>query len=284
MRTRKPCAADRKASRAPSIRRSTSGHTTTPTSGDPSLATQFRDALHQHALAVHYQPIVAADATVLGAEALVRWPHPTRGTLGPNTILPLAEHTGLLIELDQWVLRTALREATHWPHPPHQPLPVTVNLSALTPGHPELIPTVNTALAEFGLDGTHLILEIVETALPTPLPQARHDMHHLAHYDIRCALDDFGAGYSTLTRLKNLPFSLIKLDRSLTTDLPHPNDTALIQATTTMASALDCTVIAEGIETQAQLDCLHPLGIPAYQGWLFAPALPTHKLHQLLAP
>ena len=239
----------------------------------------MRDALREDALVLHYQPIVAADQTLLAAEALLRWPHPKWGLLGPDTILACAQQADLEVVLDQWVLHTAAREAASWPATPHQAVSVSVNLSALTPGHPELTGTVDTALVESGLPGDQLILELVEHSLPTPLPQARQGMQHLGKAGIRWALDDFGTGHSNLARLKNLPFDVLKLDRSLTTNLNGPSDTALVQAATTMAGALDCAVIAEGIETQAQLDQLYKLGIPGYQGWLFAPALPAHELH-----
>lgn len=241
---------------------STRGHSNASSGDEPPLAEQLRDALRENALALHYQPIVAADHTLLAAEALLRWPHPTRGLLGPDTILACAHQSDLEVVLDQWVLHTAAREAASWPATPHQAVSLSVNLSALTPGHPELTGTVAAALAESGLPGDQLILELVEDSLPTPLPQARQGMQHLGNAGIRWALDDFGTGYSNLARLKNLPFDVLKLDRSLTTDLTRPTDTALVQAATTMAGALDCVVIAEGIETQAQLDQLYKLGIP----------------------
>lgn len=125
-------------------------------------------------------------------------------------------------------------------------MPVSVNLSALTPGHPDRTHTLTTALNASGLPSSQL----VEHSLPTPVPEAGHAMHDLAEVGVRWALDDFGTGFSNLTRLKRLPFNILKLDRTLTTDLIEPSDTALVQAATTMASALGCEVIAEGIETQ----------------------------------
>lgn len=274
------CAGPRadRAETAPRRGRSSARTSATADAEPPLLAPQLAHALREDALAVHYQPIVTADHALLAAEALVRWPHPTRGLLGADTVLACAAEAGLEVELDQWVLHTAARQAADWPATSLGAVPVSVNLSALTPGHPELATAVGSALAAAGLPSGRLVLELVEHGPPALLPGARQQMQDLARGGVRWALDDFGSGHSNLARLKGLPFDVVKLDRSLTTDLAGPRDTAVLHAATSAAGALDCAVVAEGIETRSQLDQLQALGIRGYQGWLFAPALPDHEL------
>ena len=247
------------------------------------LEGQLRHALAHDQLSLHYQPIVAGDGTTLGAEALLRWEHPTRGMLSPAVLLPVAEHGNLLGELDRWVLRTALEEAAHWSAPDHRPIDIAVNLSELPSSDPNLLDDIAGLITESGIDPHRVILELTETAVLNLHPWQQQAMTALSDTGVRFAIDDFGTGYSSLARLQDLPAQIIKLDRTF---LPETdNDTtacAITQAIVDLCRATGHRCLAEGVETPTQLHLLEPLGIAAYQGWLFSPALPAPDFRQTL--
>ncbi len=247
------------------------------------LENQLREALASDGLALHYQPVVNADGTIITAEALVRWPHPVHGLLGPDVFLPVAAHTGLLKQLDRWVLRTALREAATWPAPGGQDVTIAVNLAALTPGEADFADMLADIIAESGIDHRRVILELVETALIDLPARPAKAMRELAEQGVRFAVDDFGTGYSSLARLTELPVEIIKIDRQfvsgINTQFSH---LAVARAITDLSRALGRSVIAEGVETDAQFHTLSRLGVDGYQGWLFSRAVPPHDLHALL--
>ncbi len=251
-------------------------------SGDPEqdlLQGQLREALHDDGLSLHYQPIVTADGTTIACEALVRWPHPQRGLLGPNEFLPAAALGHLLRELDRWVLRTAVHEATTWP----AQIAVTVNLAGLLPGDPTFVEEITELLAATGLPGSRLILELVETSLIHLPLQSRHAMRALAEHGVRFAMDDFGSGHSSLARLQDLPVQILKLDRCFVSNIDiDPNSLAITQAILDMVRAMGQTCIAEGVETTSQLTVLRGLGLDGYQGWLFSRPMPPGDLHPIL--
>jgi diguanylate cyclase (GGDEF)-like protein/PAS domain S-box-containing protein len=246
---------------------------------------QLRAALHQDGLQLHYQPVVAADGAILAAEALVRWPHPDRGMLSPGAFLPVAERGGLLRELDHWVLRTALRDAARWRAPQgHPQVSISVNLTGLVPADPGFGDLIAEAMAETGLDWHRLILELVETELADPRTQTRRGMLGLTRRGARFAIDDFGTGHSSLARLKHLPAQLIKIDRQFVSGIDAaPEDRAMTRAMIDMTHALGRHCIAEGVETAGEFNVLSELGADAYQGWLFARAMPEHEFATLLA-
>lgn len=245
---------------------------------------QLRDAVHGNALQLHYQPIVAVDGTILAAEALVRWPHPDRGLLTPGAFLPVAEQGGLVRELDRWVLRTALHAAARWPTARGRPIDIAVNLSGLVPADPDFDAVVSEAVDTAGLDWSRLILELVETELADPRRQTRHGMLGVTRRRARFAIDDFGTGHSSLARFKHLPTDLVKIDRQFVAGLERDRaDRALTRSIIDMTHALDRRCIAEGVETAEQYQVLAELGVEAYQGWLFAPALPEAEFTTLLA-
>lgn len=253
-----------------------------------SLEEQLRSAIYHDELVLHYQPIVSPQGSTLSAEALVRWPHPSRGLLSPGQFLPVAEQGDLLRELDRWVLRTATCEAARWPATTTGPVSVTVNLAGLLPEDPHFVDEITEALAQSDLNPGRLVLELVETTLIN-LPHHAYDaVNTLADRGIRVAVDDFGTGYSSLARLKSLPADILKADRAfiahITTDPADPADLAVVHAITTLAHSLGKRCIAEGIETATQHHALRDLGIDAYQGWLFAHALPASEFRHYLAP
>ncbi|MHA6801493.1 putative bifunctional diguanylate cyclase/phosphodiesterase [Bounagaea algeriensis] len=247
------------------------------------LEDQLRHALAHEQLSLHYQAIVAGDGSTLGAEALLRWEHPTRGMLSPALLLPVAEHGNLLGELERWVLRTALDEAAHWPAPDHGPIDIAVNLSELPSSDPSLLDDIASLITESGIDPHRVILEITETAVLNLHPWQLRAMTALSETGVRFAIDDFGTGYSSLARLQDLPAQIIKLDRSFIPDTD--NDTtacAITRAIVDLCRATGHRCLAEGVETTAQLRLLEPLGIAAYQGWLFSHALPAPEFRRTL--
>jgi diguanylate cyclase (GGDEF)-like protein/PAS domain S-box-containing protein len=245
------------------------------------LESQLREALAHDELQLNYQPVVNRDGVILSAEALIRWPHPERGMLSPDVFLPVAEQGGLMGELNRWVLRTALREASDWVSWDGRPVSVAVNLS--DPGESGFAAMVANAVAESGLPWERLVVELLETAL-VDLPSAtREAMTELVERGARFAVDDFGTGYSSLARLKELPAQIVKMDRQFVSGVGDDrSDLAVVRAVVEMAHAMGLACVAEGVETAAQFQVLRDLGVDAYQGWLFSRALPAPDLRALL--
>ncbi|QFZ23159.1 sensor domain-containing protein [Saccharothrix syringae] len=248
------------------------------------LEGQLRDALAHDGLALHFQPVVGVDGSVLTAEALVRWPHPDRGLLPPDIFLPVAEQGDLLRELDRWVLRTALKEAAGWPSPGGQPVSVAVNLAGLVPGDPEFVDIVANAIAEADISWDRVVLELVETSLVDLPSRVRQSMDELVGRGIRFAVDDFGTGYSSLARLKDLPAQIIKVDRRFVSGVGNDfSDSAVANAVVDMARAMGRQCVAEGVETATQFHVLRGMGVDAYQGWLFSRPVPPKEFRAVLA-
>jgi diguanylate cyclase (GGDEF)-like protein/PAS domain S-box-containing protein len=247
------------------------------------LEDELREAIAADRLVLHYQPVVDSDGAVRSAEALIRWPHPERGLLLPGDFIPVAERGGLLRELDRWVLRTAAREAAHWPAHNRRPVGVAVNLAGLLPSDADFLPTVRSALADSGLPGDRLVLELVETSMVSLPQRTLVVMSELADAGIRFAVDDFGTGYSSLSRIKELPAQIVKVDRTFVQNVSSdPADFAVARAVVQMAAAMGRYCVAEGIETGEQFHALRELGVDAYQGWLFAKAMPGEEFRGLL--
>ncbi|GAA3461408.1 EAL domain-containing protein [Saccharothrix longispora] len=248
------------------------------------LEGQLREALQNDGLALHFQPVVGVDGSVQTAEALVRWPHPDRGLLPPDIFLPVAEQGDLLRELDRWVLRTALKEASTWPSPGDQPVSVAVNLAGLVPGDPEFVDIVADTIAEAGIEWDRVVLELVETALVDLPSRVRQSMDELVERGIRFAVDDFGTGYSSLARLKDLPAQIIKVDRRFVSGVGNDSsDFAVARAVVDMARAMGRKCVAEGVETATQFHVLRGVGVDAFQGWLFSRPVPPKEFRAVLA-
>jgi EAL domain-containing protein (putative c-di-GMP-specific phosphodiesterase class I) len=221
---------------------------------------------------------------VLSAEALVRWPHPDRGLIPPADFLPVAQRSGLLRELDLWVLRTATQEAASWPEHQGRHPSVAVNLAGLLPGDADFIAAVTAAVEESGLGWNRLVLELVETSLLALPRAALAAMAELTERGVRFAVDDFGTGYSSLSRLKELPAQTVKVDRAFITGVAEdPADFAVARAVVDMARAMGRDTVAEGIETAEQFHVLRGIGVNAYQGWLFARSLPAAEIREVFA-
>jgi diguanylate cyclase (GGDEF)-like protein len=247
------------------------------------LEAELRSTIGGGGLVLAYQPVVDRDGRTQSAEALVRWPHPERGLISPGEFLPVAQRTGLLRELDMWVLRTAVREAATWPAPHGRPPAVAVNLAGLLPGDVDFLGVVTEIVAESGLAWNRLVLELVETSLVALPPHALAAMAELVNRGVRFAVDDFGTGYSSLARLKELPAQTIKIDRAFVAGVDEDRaDFAVARAVVDMAAAMDRTTVAEGVETTEQFQVLRGLGVDAFQGWLFAKPLAASDLHERL--
>jgi diguanylate cyclase (GGDEF)-like protein/PAS domain S-box-containing protein len=247
------------------------------------LEGQLREALGNDGLVLHYQPVAGVDGSILSAEALIRWPHPDRGLLSPAQFLVVAEQGDLLRDLDKWVLRTALREASSWPEVDGRQVSVAINLAGLVPGDPEFVDLVATAIAGSGVECERVVLELVETAFVDLPSRSRNAMADLVARGVRFAVDDFGTGYSSLARLKDLPAQIIKVDRRFVAGIGTDElDFAVARAVVDLARAMGRSCVAEGVETAKQFEMLRDIGVEAYQGWLLSRAVPPEEFRALL--
>lgn len=236
-----------------------------------------RRALHQDLsaairdgqLSLHYQPQVLVRGEDIrettGFEALARWTHPVRGSISPGEFIPLAEESGLIVEMGEWILREACREAASWP----KPLQVSVNLSPAQFMHGDVVGLVHAILLETGLQANRLELEITEGVLIEDMDRGLSLLRRLKALGVHIAMDDFGSGYSSLTYLQAFPFDKIKIDRTFVMNLGrNPQSAAIIRAIVGLGEGLDILIVAEGVETQEQLDFLRQINCSSIQGYL----------------
>jgi len=229
------------------------------------LRHDLRQALEQNQFLVYFQPQARMDGEVVGFEALLRWNHPTRGFVPPDQFIPLAEENGLIIQIGEWVLREACREAASWP----RPLQVAVNLSPVQFQAGDLERAIHQILLETGLSPTRLEVEITEGVLIGDFTRALNLLRRLKALGIRIAMDDFGTGYSSLSYLQSFPFDKIKIDRSFISNLEAtPQSTEIVRAVLSLARALNIPVVAEGVETEAQRAFLEREACEEMQGYL----------------
>jgi diguanylate cyclase (GGDEF)-like protein/PAS domain S-box-containing protein len=250
---------------------------------DMQLHTRLKEALAQGVLQLHYQPQVDVESgAIVGAEALLRWHDPVLGHVSPARFIPVAEATGLILPLSDWVLETACKQIATWTQD-GTPLRVAVNVSAQQFRQRNLPEQVRAALARTGAQAEWLDIEITESVAMTQPEQAREQLNALVGLGCRIALDDFGTGYSSLAYLKALPVSKLKIDKSFMDGIPQDaNDVAISRAIIALAHSLGLKLIAEGVETDAQLAFLRQYGCEIYQGWLFAKAMTAGDLTELL--
>ncbi|WP_367848403.1 putative bifunctional diguanylate cyclase/phosphodiesterase [Rhodoferax sp. WC2427] len=250
---------------------------------DMQLHTRLKEAMAQGALELHYQPQVdILSGAIAGAEALLRWQDPVLGPVSPVTFIPVAEATGLILPLSDWVLETACSQIAAWCLA-GTPLRVAVNVSAQQFRQRDLPEKVRSVLQRTGAPAHLLDIEITESMAMSRPEQAREQLEALVALGCSVALDDFGTGYSSLAYLKALPVSKLKIDKSFMDGIPHDsNDVTISRAIIALAKSLGLTLVAEGVETHAQLDFLRAYGCEAYQGWLFAKAMPASALSALL--
>jgi diguanylate cyclase (GGDEF)-like protein/PAS domain S-box-containing protein len=244
-----------------------------------TMEQDLRQALMDGGFEIHYQPLVdLASDRVTGCEALLRWRHPVRGMISPAEFIPVAEDTGLIVELGEWVLRTACAEAATWP----DHVRLAVNVSPVQLKSQTLALRITTALAASGLAANRLDLEITEAVLIHDDETALAILHQLRAIGVRIALDDFGTGYSSLSYLKRFPFDKIKIDRCFVSDIAEiDGSSAIVQAVVNIAAARDMTTTAEGVETLEQKGILRALGCTEMQGYLFSAAKPGAEVRHL---
>ncbi|SHL97712.1 diguanylate cyclase/phosphodiesterase [Bradyrhizobium lablabi] len=244
------------------------------------LEVDLRQAIAEGALEVHYQPCVSlADNGITGCEALVRWRHPERGMISPAEFVPIAEETGLINALGEWVLTTACEEAARWPDDTR----LAVNVSPVQFRSGTLALKIVAALAASGLPANRLELEITEAVLIRDDEAALAILHQLRAIGVRIALDDFGTGYSSLSYLQRFPFDKIKIDRCFVNDIAEPGGSSgIVRAVVNIAAERHMTTTAEGVETEQQQELLRELGCSEMQGYLFSAAKPAIEVRQLL--
>ncbi|MFC7054370.1 putative bifunctional diguanylate cyclase/phosphodiesterase [Hansschlegelia quercus] len=245
------------------------------------LERDLRDALATKAFELHYQPLVELGGDqVNGFEALVRWRHPEQGLISPATFIPIAEETGLIVPLGDWILDQACRDAASWP----SHISVAVNVSAVQLRHRTFAQTVLVALASSGLKPERLELEITESVLLDDTESILETLHLLRRTGIRIAMDDFGTGYSSLSYLRRFPFDKIKIDQSFVRNADSAADgAAIIRALVGLGASLGITTLVEGIETEAQLAAVRAEGAQQVQGFLFSAPKPAAEIARMLA-
>ena len=248
------------------------------------MESDLRRALEHHELEVYYQPQAKLeDGRVIGMEALVRWPHPTRGMVSPVEFIALAEETGLINPLGDWVLRTACAQLQQWITQGLPPLRVAVNLSVRQLLQKDFAASVEAALADSGLAPHLLELEITESTLMEYAQDTLMALHRLRALGVRLSIDDFGTGYSSLSYLKRFPVDIIKIDRSFVRDLPQDaDDAAIVSAIIALAHSLRLEVVAEGVETESQLRFLREKHCDLLQGYYLSPAVPAAQFERLI--
>jgi diguanylate cyclase (GGDEF)-like protein/PAS domain S-box-containing protein len=248
------------------------------------LESNFRPGLERSEFFVQYQPQVAIhDFHLVGMEALIRWQHPSLGLLYPSEFINLAEESGFIIALGDWVLRTGCAQNKAWQDAGLTPMRLSVNFSARQFQQPTFISDVAQILKDTNLDPRWLELELTESSIMKDPEQAIEKLHELKLMGIKVAVDDFGTGYSSLNYLKRFPIDTLKIDKSFVSDVcKDPHDTAIVRAIINLGHALDVTVIAEGVETKEQLQYLSALECDAVQGFLFSKALSAKAFEELL--
>ena len=249
-----------------------------------SLENDLRSALDRGELLLHYQPIAdCRTGRLLGMEALLRWNHPSRGMISPLQFIPLAEETGLIVPIGEWVLRTACEQCKGWHRLGYPSLSVAVNLSVRQFHRQDLAASIHNILQATGLNPASLILELTESLIMQQADASIATLRELKAMDIRLSVDDFGTGYSSLSYLKRFPIDTLKIDKSFVRDIPgDADDAAIAGAVITMAHSLGLKVVAEGVETAEQLRFLREHNCDTMQGYYFSRPLPAEQFEALL--
>ncbi|HET8792145.1 MAG TPA: bifunctional diguanylate cyclase/phosphodiesterase, partial [Modicisalibacter sp.] len=246
-----------------------------------ALEHDLRRALEQNQLLLYYQPQVDASGAIVGAEALLRWEHPQRGIISPGEFIPLAEESGLIVELGEWVLDEACRclgqiDAASLPR-------LSINISPLHFNQPDFVRYIEALIDTTGVVPQRLLFEVTEGVLIDHLFEAVASMQALKQVGVGIAIDDFGTGYSSLSYLKRLPLDELKIDRSFVQDIADPNDAAIVQTIIAVARHLKLDVVAEGIETAEQLAFLRDNDCTRFQGYWFYRPMPLAELIEALS-
>ncbi|MFC3853006.1 EAL domain-containing protein [Salinispirillum marinum] len=249
------------------------------------VANDIRKGMHNHEFVLYFQPQMGQSRQLIGAEALLRWNHPTRGLVAPGGFISVAEETGLILPLGQWVLESACAVLAQWAQSPKTAeLSLAINISARQLVQVDFVDQVISALHHSGANAQRLKLELTESMLLNDVEDTIQKMHQLRVHGVTFSLDDFGTGYSSLSYLRQLPLDQLKIDQSFVQDLAEQaNHTTIAQTIVTLAKGLDISVIAEGVETEAQCIALTNYGCEAYQGYLFGRPMPLEELVAMAA-
>jgi diguanylate cyclase (GGDEF)-like protein/PAS domain S-box-containing protein len=250
-----------------------------------SMEGDLRRALDRDEFVLHFQPKVSLQTgRITGVEALLRWRHPQRGLVPPGEFIPLLEETGLIVQAGEWVVRAVCRQLKQWAHDGLRPVSVAINLSARQFLAPDLAQNIRLVLEEHGISAELLEVEITESSVMTNAEEAARTLEYLESLGVRTAIDDFGTGYSSFNYLKRFPLRAIKVDRSFVRDITtDPDDAAITQAVISMAHSLGLKVIAEGVETEAQLAFLLRYACDEVQGFLFSRPVTGEQCGKLIA-
>jgi EAL domain-containing protein (putative c-di-GMP-specific phosphodiesterase class I) len=244
----------------------------------------LRRALERNEFFLHYQAKLDLRARkITGVEALLRWHHPDLGTVLPGQFIPLAEETGLIVPIGNWVLKTACAQNVAWQRAGLPPVTVAVNLSARQFGDQDLLQNITLALLDSGMDPHLLELELTESMVMQNHERARKLLHAVKAMGVRLAIDDFGVGYSSLAQIRQFPFDILKVDRSFIGDIQHNSeDQAITQAIIAIGKTLNLTVVAEGVETAEQEAFLREHQCDATQGYFFSKPVAPDQFADLL--
>jgi diguanylate cyclase (GGDEF)-like protein len=248
------------------------------------LESELRRALSQNEMLLHYQPILSASSgAVTGVEALIRWQHPERGLLPPAHFISIAEVSGLIVPIGEWVIRTACKQVRQWQKKLDCPLTVAVNLSARQFQHSDLVDQIRAAVIDSGIEPSSLEVEITESSAMQNAENTLFKLRELKSLGIRIAMDDFGTGYSSLNYLKQFPIDTLKLDQSFVRDvMTDARDAAIVGAVISMSHRLGLKVVGEGVETSAQHEYLRAEGCDFVQGYLFSHPKPADEIEPFL--
>lgn len=247
------------------------------------METDLNNALTRNELHLVYQPKYdLIERKLVGMEALIRWQHPTQGMIGPSQFIPLAEETGLILPMGGWVLHEACRQFVNWLHDDNREIKLAVNLSARQFLHPGLVKQIESVLKDTAIPARNLELEITESMVMANIEKAITTMEELRGLGISLAIDDFGTGYSSLSYLKRFPIDTLKIDRSFVRDITkNPQDDAIVSVIISLARSLKLNVIAEGIETEEQLQFLTQSHCTQGQGYLLGRPMPADEFAKL---
>lgn len=248
-----------------------------------ALEAELRHAIERREFFLQYQPCLDGAGRTVSVEALLRWRHPVRGVVPPDRFIPLADESGLIVDIGAWVLSEACRQGRAWHDLGHRDLSVSVNVSAVQFGQPRLLHAVYDALHDSGFPSHCLILELTESVLMRDAESTISMLRSLKNLGVKIAMDDFGTGYSSLSYLKRFPIDIVKIDRSFVRDLPGDDeDAAIVRAIKALARSLHLSVIAEGVETREQLDFLRSERCERFQGFLLSRPLDSERLAEFM--
>jgi EAL domain-containing protein (putative c-di-GMP-specific phosphodiesterase class I) len=246
--------------------------------------TLLRHALENGGFELHYQPQYTMQRELTGLEALLRFRAPELKAISPAEFIPVAEQTGLIVNIGQWVLQEVCRQGRRWQESGFLPFRIAVNVSALEFAQETFSDHVARTLRETGFDPAHLQIEVTETAMMSSIDQVTRHLHELSLLGVEVSVDDFGTGHSSLSYLHRLPIDSLKVDRSFVSQITESKESvAIVRAIIAMAGGLGMKIVAEGVETEDQLATLSHLGRKVVQGFLFSRPLPPEAVEQVLA-